>query len=266
MRLSVIVTTYNRPEALIRVLDGLRRQHCLPDEVIVADDGSGPATADAIGTFIGETPYPLYHVWQPDTGFRAAAIRNKAIRRAQGDYILLLDGDCIPSPRFVDDHLRLAEAGHFFQGHRILVSRRLTPAFEADRITRAWRLWLDWLGGHLGNGHHLVRLTAWPARRFQKLGGIRSCNMGLFTEDLYAVNGFNEDFVGWGREDSELAVRLFRFGLHRKSHPFMAVCFHLWHAEHDRSRLAANDDRLQQQLAADGFTCANGLVRRDAGP
>jgi hypothetical protein len=86
--------------------------------------------------------------------------------------------------------------------------------------------------------------------------------MGFFRSDLYAVNGFNEDFVGWGREDSELAVRLFRYGLRRKSHPFMSICFHLWHPENDRERLPVNDELLDQAKRISGYACNNGLVKK----
>ena len=265
MRISVIVTTYNRPEALQRVLAGLADQSRAPDEVIVADDGSGPETTRQVEAFAGRSSLRVDHVWQPDEGFRAAAIRNAAVRRAAGDYIVFLDGDCIPAAHFVADHLRLAQTGHFFQGGRVLVSRRLADRFDPAHRRRR-DLWADLVRGDLGNGHRLLHLPAWPARCSRRLSGIRSCNLAVFRSDLYAVNGFNEDFVGWGREDSELAVRLFRFGLKRKSHPFMAACFHLWHPDNDRSRLADNDRRLARRISGAGWVCANGLAPRDGRP
>jgi len=259
MQLSVIMTTYNRPDALRRVLEGLAGQTRLPDEVIIADDGSGPATRAAIKAFQNESPYALEHVWHTDRGFRAAAIRNKAINRSRGDYLVCLDGDCIPDSHFIADHLKLAQHGCFLQGKRILIAKQQAAIFSFREIATPLRK-LKWLlQSGIGNRHHLIRLPFFPAFRSRSLSGIRSCNMGFFRDDIYAVNGFNEDFEGWGREDSELAVRFFNYGLQRKSHAFAAICFHLWHAENDRTRLGGNDALLAQMRAGQTYTCARGL-------
>lgn len=261
MSISVIVTTYNRPEALKQVLLGLGAQACLPGQVLVADDGSAPATRAMIEALLPGLPFHLVHVWQPDEGFRAAAIRNKAIAASTGDYLVCLDGDCIPDPHFLADHLALAEAGSFFQGKRVLVDQALSPAFRYSDVSRRSRLFKWALAAHLGNPWHLIRLTWWPALYSTRLSGIRSCNMGFARQDIVAVNGFDEDYVGWGREDSDLAQRFFNHGLQKKEHPFMAVCFHLWHADHDRGGLADNDKRLAAVRASNRSRCANGLVK-----
>ena len=86
--------------------------------------------------------------------------------------------------------------------------------------------------------------------------------MGFFRDDIFAVNGFNQDFIGWGREDSELAVRFFKYGLMRRSHPFMAICFHLWHKENERGRLDINDKILEKAIYSKGYICSNGLVQK----
>ncbi len=260
METAVIVTTYNRPRALREVLRALNRQSRPPAEVAVADDGSGPHTAVVVENAAAEAAYPLKHVWQEDRGFRAARIRNRAIDICRREYIILLDGDCIPGRHFVDDHLRLARAGCFFQGKRILVGPRLSPRFTAENADAPWRLIFQILRGQLGNWHHLLRLPLVKPSRTRRLGGVRSCNMGLFRKDLVAVNGFNQDFEGWGREDTELVVRLYRLGLKRLEHPFMAVCYHLWHPEHDRRCLAHNDRLLEAALTSDSYYCENGLV------
>jgi len=262
MNLSVIVTTYNRPDALGKVLDALRDQSRPPDEVIVADDGSGPDTEVEISGRISGSPFLLHHVWQEDMGFRAAHIRNMAIRKASGDYIVLLDGDCIPSRRFLEDHLALAGAGFFIQGKRVLVSRRLSPGFFYGDANSLPRLFRYLLSGDISNSHHLIRMPMFPASLSRRMKGIKSCNMGLFRKDLIAVNGFNQDFVGWGREDSELAVRLYRYGLKRKEHPFMCACFHLWHVENDREKLETNDELLRETIESNEYFCSNGIVQK----
>lgn len=257
MKLSVIITTYNRPDALRRVLEGLQAQTRRPDEVVIADDGSGPATRRLIEEQQSRGAFPLHHVWQPDQGFRAARCRNRAIAASSGDYLVLLDGDCIPAPSFIADHLRFKQAGCFFQGKRVLVGRKLSATFSIHTIQNG--LWRHVLRGALGNWHHIVHLPCWPVSATSRLTGIRSCNMGLFRQDIYAVNGFNEDFQGWGREDSELAVRLFKYGLQRREHPFGAICFHLWHAAQDRSHLPGNDKLLKQSMDAPHHACLNGI-------
>lgn len=259
MKLSVITTTYNRPIALKRVLEGLGHQTRLPDEVIVADDGSGADTAAVIEGFRKTGPFPLEHVWHADRGFRAAAIRNQAIRKSIGEYLVSLDGDCIPDRHFVADHLRMAGPGCFYQGKRILISKKQTDTFSFKDIATPWQRSKCLYMPGVGNRHHLIRLPFLPAVISRSLNGIRSCNMGFFRTDIYAVNGFNEAFEGWGREDSELAVRFFNYGLKRKSHAFAAVCCHLWHPENDRNRLVVNDALLAQMMAAETYFCTRGL-------
>lgn len=265
-RVSIIVTTYNRPRALAEVLGGLARQTHLADEVIVADDGSGEETANLIASLADRLPYPLMHVWHADKGFRAAKIRNAAINRSTGAYAVFLDGDCIPNRHFVEDHLRLAKTGCFFQGKRILVARSLSSAFGWVQVNDSWSLLKRFLAGGLGNAHHLIRLPWLPALVSPGLSGTRSCNLGVFRSDLAAVNGFNEAFEGWGREDSELVARLVKMGLKRRTHAFMAICFHLWHPPNSRQRLAENDNRLKKAIISDEYFTSRGLVKRSGDP
>jgi len=261
MQISVIITTYNRPDALEKVLSGLYQQTRMPDEVLIADDGSTPETEALVLEVSVSAPFTVRHVWHADRGFRAAAIRNKAIRRSTGEYLVLLDGDCIPDRRFIADHSRLARRGYFFQGKRILIERTPTPDFRfSDTVGTVNKIRMFFSSG-IGNRHHLLRLPFFPTTSSRSLSGVRSCNLGLFRDDLFAVNGFNEEFTGWGREDSELVARLYNYGLRRKNHPFMAVCYHLWHADNDRSRLAFNDALLKEGIVSDNYYCRKGLNR-----
>ena len=261
LRTSVLITTYNRPDTLKKVLEALCRQTQPADEIIVADDGSGPETQDMIRHVEKDYRRTIDHVWQKDRGFRAARIRNRAVKRSTGEYIILLDGDCIPSCRFVQDHLTLAERKTFLQGKRILVGKEISDRFTVAHTKSSLKLIRHALSGKLSNSHHLIRLPRFPAFRNRSLSGIRSCNMSFFREDIFAVNGFNEDFTGWGREDSELAVRLYRYGLKRKSHPFMAICFHLWHEPNSTDNLKANDAILEDSVRSREYCCKNGLEK-----
>lgn len=259
MKISVIVTTYNRPEALLEVLKGLIQQVQLPNEVVVADDGSTDETRTAVARMKDLCPFSVQHVWQEDRGFRLARIRNKAILASRGSYIVMLDGDCIPDTRFVQDHLSIAEVGHFFQGKRVLVQQKAVGKFTHRSIGR-FRIRNLFARG-IENRHHLISVPFFPALRSTQISGIRGCNMGFFREDIFKVNGYNECFIGWGREDSELAVRFYKAGLRRKEHPFKAICYHLWHPEKYRERLTINDTLLQKAIKSDGYRCTNGLMQ-----
>jgi glycosyltransferase involved in cell wall biosynthesis len=261
MKISLVITTFNRPDALIRILNSLEEQIKMPYEVIVADDGSGPETTECIARFSTRSPCTLHHVWQSDKGFRLARIRNKAIRKATGDYIIFLDGDCIIPRHFIKDHFFLAKEGFFIQGKRVLVGKRVVGAFDHNGANSFFRLLKFMIRGDLSNIHHLIRLPFYPATSSKSLGGTRGCNMGIFKKDLHAVNGFNEDFMGWGREDSEFAVRLYHYGIKRKQHPFMAICFHLWHKEPSKAHLAVNDKILEKAMSSNDYFCPNGLVK-----
>ncbi|MCG8685740.1 MAG: glycosyltransferase family 2 protein, partial [Desulfobacterales bacterium] len=228
MNLSVIVTTYNRPDSLKRVLEGLLKQTQLPDQIIVADDGSTKETSKLVNQMaLSSSECPILHVWHEDSGFRAAEIRNKAILKSSGDYIVSLDGDCIPGRNFIRDHSQLAKPGYFFQGKRVLVEKKLERDFNFSHTQSILKLAFNTVKGNISNAHHLIRIPFFPALTTTRMSGIRSCNMGFFRKDLFAVNGFNQAFQGWGREDSELAARLYNYGLKRREHPFMAMCFHL---------------------------------------
>ena len=199
MKIGVVVSTYNRPDALVRVLEGLAGQSMPPHEVIVADDGSTDRTRAALGPFLAGTGLNLSHVWQADKGFRLARIRNRAIRESVCDYLVFLDGDCIPHPDFVSDHAALARKGYFFQGKRVIVGQQATPGFTAAHTRSALRLLCMALSGRISNAHHILRLPFYPGHTTTRLSGVRGCNMGFFRSDLEAVNGFNEAFEGWGR-------------------------------------------------------------------
>ncbi|MGQ3685123.1 MAG: glycosyltransferase family 2 protein [Candidatus Loosdrechtia sp.] len=262
MKVSIIITTYNNPSALQKVLDGILFQTVAPYEIIVADDGSGNDTAAIVKNFSAIAPFPVIHVWQEDKGFRVAKIRNLAIQRANSGYLIIMDGDCVPNKHLVYDHIALAEKGIFVQGKRIMVNKHASELFTNETASSFPQIIRLFFSHSLSNRHHLLRIPSFPALRNVKLKGIKACNMGFWKYDLIAVNGFNEDFVGWGREDSELAVRLFKYGLKKKVHPFMAICFHLWHPAHPRHTLQINDTILEKTIKDKDYFCPNGIVKK----
>jgi glycosyltransferase involved in cell wall biosynthesis len=262
LNVSLVVTTYNNPSALRKVVESLGNQTRLPDEVLIADDGSDENTASLVKDLSERAHSPIFHVWQEDKGFRAAKIRNEAIKRSKGNYVILLDGDCIVNRYFISDHLSLAEKGCFIQGKRMHVHRRAVTDFHHGYANSPLTLLKMALTGTISNVHHLIRLTGCPAVKNRKLKGIKSCNMSFFKEDILAVNGFNEDYVGWGNEDSDLACRFFNYGLLKKVHQFMAVCFHLSHPT-NKTMIGGNKQLLVTALSTKGFFCKNGLVKKN---
>jgi glycosyltransferase involved in cell wall biosynthesis len=263
--ISVIVTTYNREDALEAVLSALLHQTDRSFEVVVADDGSGPATAALIQRWQPRLGVPLAHVWQVDWGFRAAEIRNRAILAARGDYCVFLDGDCIARPDFIAAHRQLAEPGWFVTGNRLLLSAELTATVLRDGLQpQAWSLseWID--QRRRGGVNRLAAVLPLPLGPLRKLRpgkwlGARSCNLAVWRADLDRIDGFDASFSGWGREDSDLLVRLIHAGVRRKDGRFATGVIHLWHPEEDRTQLSANQARLDTVLRSDRVRAQAGL-------
>lgn len=263
--ISVIVATYNRPDALDAVLRSLSGQHDSGFEVLVADDGSKPDTAAVAAAWNGRVGRRLAHVWQPDRGFRLAEIRNRALLAADGDYCIFLDGDCLARPDFIAAHRALAEPHWFVTGNRILMSRELSELVLREHLPAERWSTAQWLQQRSRGGINrlaaLFKLPLGPLRRrhANAWGGARACNLGVWRSDLNAVDGFDSGFAGWGREDSDLLVRLMRSGVRRKDGRMATGVLHLWHPEADRGNLPENDRRLAEVLADTRIAAKQGL-------
>ena len=265
MRITVVVTTYNRADALAAVLEGYLAQEDAGFDVVVADDGSTDETRRAVAEYAARAPFPLAHVWQEDRGFRAAAIRNRALAATTADYIVFTDGDCVPPPAFVSRHRALAEPGYFVAGNRVLLSERFTKSVLQERVPiHRWRHG-QWLAAWLKRDvNRLLPLFRLPDGAFRKRSptqweGVKTCNLAAWRADLERINGFDESYAGWGLEDSDLAIRLTHAGVRHKSARFAAPVFHLWHKEWDRGGLAENQRRLDAILASRRVEALAGL-------
>ena len=263
--ISIIVTTYNREDALDAVLRSLARQTDAAVEIIVADDGSGPATARLIESWKTKIGRRLEHVWHVDSGFRAAEIRDHAILATRGAYCIFLDGDCIVRPDFIASHRRLAEPGWFVTGNRVLLSTELTAKVLREKLApESWTM-TRWLTARWHN--EINRLSAvlylplGPLRRIRQ--GVwkdaRSCNLAIWRCDLDRIDGFDADYTGWGKEDSDVIIRLLHAGIRRKEGLFSTGVIHLWHPEADRSQLAENEGKLAEVAAGDRIRAKRGL-------
>ena len=270
--ISVIVTTYNREDALEAVLRSLACQTDRDFEVVVADDGSVDATRQLIEGWKAALGRPLDHVWHEDEGFRAAEIRNRAILVSRGAYCIFLDGDCIVRPDFVATHRRLAEPGRFVTGNRILLSAQLTAKVLRDRLAPETWGFADWVAERLRGGVNrvsaLLSLPLGPLRGLRQRAwqGARSCNLAIWRSDLDRIDGFDADYTGWGKEDSDIIVRLLHAGVRRKDGVFATGVLHLWHPEADRAKLADNERKLSDIVAGDRVRARRGLSALQPAP
>lgn len=257
MRISLIVTTYNRPDALFLVLKSVENQLIKPFEIIVADDGSDNRTKNIIDEFKGDSKINIRHSFQNDIGFRAARSRNKAIAKAKGEYVILVDGDMILHPKFILDHSRNAEPGFFIQGSRVLLSKLKTKnCLNTKKISfNNFSFGLK----NRKNAIHSNILARFFSIKKNYLSGIKTCNFSFYRTDCFLVNGFNNEFEGWGREDSDFALRLMNAGVKRKNLKFNAIQYHLWHKEVSRNSLSYNDMMLQKVISENHVWCNNGI-------
>ncbi len=255
---SLVISTYQWPEALRAVLGSVAAQTTPPGEVLVADDGSGAETRRVIESFQRGFPFHLVHVWQPDEGFRAGQIRNKAVAAASGEYVVQIDGDVVLHPEFIRDHLAAARPGRFVGGSRVVLgpeaTRRLLDGsprpgpFSRDVRNRLNALRSPALGR---------RLAALLSPR--SLRSVRGCNMSYWRSDFLTVNGYDEEYVGWGREDTDLVVRFHLHGLARTWFKLRGVAYHLHHGDNSRVRLPANDELLRRAMSNASARCERGV-------
>jgi glycosyltransferase involved in cell wall biosynthesis len=260
-RCCLIVTTHERADALARVLAAVIAQTQAPDELVVADDGSGPDTAAVVKRHAAAAHYPVHHAWQPHEGFRAGRIRNAAIARARSDYVVLLDGDMVPHPSFLADHRALARPGHYSQGVRIALdanaTRRLLEA--GGELPQPWSPGL----GRMRRlyGLHAPRLAG-PLRGVANaVVAVKACNQGFWRDDVIAANGFDEAMTGWGSEDKELCARLENAGVRRQTLLFAAIAWHLDHGPAPRDRADLNRARWRETVRLRRTRCEAGLDR-----
>ncbi len=253
---ALIITTYNWKEALQRVLLSVSNQVVLPSEVIVADDGSTDDTRLMVEALAKDFPCPLIHCWHEDKGFRAAAIRNKSIAQSTADYIVMIDGDMVLHPLFIKDHIAVAKKNIIVQGSRVITSPIAAQEILSGQATIGF--FLRGISNRL-NALNSSVLSCIFSRKVYGLKGAKTCNFAVWRDDLVAVNGFNEDFVGWGREDSELTARLLHAGKQRVKVKCMATAYHLYHDENSRHSLAQNDAILEQCIQNKKMWCDNGI-------
>lgn len=255
---SLIITTYNWPEALELVLLSVKKQSILPSEVIVADDGSKNDTKQLIEAFSSDFPIKLIHVWHEDNGFRRSSILNKAISKTSSDYIIQLDGDCIIHKNFVEDHLTSVEKNVYLYGSRVSIQKFLLPKLFKNKIIK-----FPYFTKGLKKRNRNIHIPFLGSFFYKKNVGlskrIRGCNLSYWRTDFMKVNGYNEDMTGWGREDSELIIRMMNNGVLGKRLKFKAIIYHIWHKESSKEQLDINHTIQQNAIQNSLIWCNNGI-------
>jgi glycosyltransferase involved in cell wall biosynthesis len=251
--ISAIVSTYNRPDFLERVLWGWAMQTRKDFELVVADDGSGPETAALIERMRGETGLDIVHVWHEDQGFRKTDILNRAILVAKGDLHLFSDGDCIPRADLVAAHYQLALPGRYLAGGYIKLPADVSARITVDDVRAGRHADLRWLRAQgFRPGRRALRLTRSHrrARLYDLLtptsSDFQGNNTSVWREDLIAANGF-EGLMGYGGLDQALGYRLVNMGVEGIQARHRAITMHL---HHDRPYRSAEVRRKNREIMA----------------
>jgi len=264
--LTVVVTTYEWPEALDVVLRSLSQQSDSRFDVIVADDGSGPETEAVVERWGEPFAARLSHEWHPDEGHRLALARNRGALAARGEYMVFLDGDCVPRRHFVRALRAHSAPDWFLAGRRLELSEPLTRCvLEGKAEVHRWSF-ARWL---VAARRQVTGLRALTPRDRRRAGRIRLPDfrpenraygflLGIFRADFERVNGYDMRYVGWGEEDVDLALRLRRLGLRCGHAGPSATVLHLWHPTptlrgHPNSPLLDETERSDRIEAVEGL-------------
>ncbi|HMR82186.1 MAG TPA: glycosyltransferase family 2 protein [Niabella sp.] len=254
---SLVISTYNWPEALELVLKSVSRQVVLPDEILIADDGSGMPTRRIIESFKKESKIPVRHFWHEDDGFRKTVIMNKAITSATGAYIIQIDGDILLHPRFIADHIKEAEKGFYIRGSRALLSPQKTGYIFRTQKTTVSPFSLG-VKNRI-NASRVPLLSKILKKDRLKSNNLKGCNFSFWKQDFITVNGYNNDLEGWGHEDIELAARLTNIGVKQRKLKMKAVCFHLHHQINSRHNEGINYKKYLEVVQYRIIRCKTGI-------
>lgn len=240
IRTSLIVTTYNQPVFLELLLKTALRQTRLPDEILVADDGSRDDTADVLRKIGADSPVPIVHLWQRDDGYRLNRSRNNAIAAASGDYLILMDGDCFLNPYFISDHLYFAKPGYYVTGTRVNLDARLK-----EKILKTGNTRVTFFTHGTHKKFNAIRclplaLTLSGRRKTKPekdpdapprfwVKGVSGANFAFWRGDALKVNGFNEAMTHYGGNDHEFATRLGKSGIAHYRMVHYGMAYHFMH-------------------------------------
>jgi hypothetical protein len=254
---ALLLTTYNWPVALNLLLNSILKQTVIPDEIIIADDGSGYETKSLIDDFLNSTVLPLIHVWHQDEGFQRTKILNKSIAQSSCDYIIQVDGDCILHSKFVEDHIANARKEQFLYGSRVnTLENALEEILDNKTIQFSNR---SKLIKNKGRNIYLPFLSMFFTKSNKLSKKLRGCNLSYWRQDFLEVNGYNEDMTGWGREDSEFALRLINKSVYGRRLKYQGILYHIWHSGTSKNNLHINQNIQNQTVLIKRIYCSNGV-------
>ncbi|SFF06862.1 N-terminal domain of galactosyltransferase [Chitinophaga sp. CF118] len=264
---SLVISTYNWSKALDFSLQCVLRQTVMPNEIVIADDGSTEETAELIERFKNISPIPIIHIWQEDKGFRKSKILNKAIMAASHKYIIQIDGDILIDPNFIKDHLWIAKENYYVRGSRALLDTTVTEFLLKDKIVPPVTI-LAKLSRHKLNALRNLTIARFLSDKYKVRGkeryNMNGCNMAFWKDDFIEINGYNEAFVGWGCEDVEFAMRLNKSGKTKQSLKMAGVAFHLSHPLNSRKNFNINNLILEQSIQHNYHKCLYGIYKLNA--
>lgn len=255
------------------IFAGLQRQTLRDFELIVADDGSGPAMKELVDRMKKQVSFPVRHLWQEDVGFRKNIMLNKAIEASHTEYLVFIDGDCVPHRKFLEDHWSNHRENNVLCGRRVNLSEHMTRRLTAQTIASGAHeklsvpMLVDGLLGRSSNLEDAIRIENAALRRLLHRNKVRilGCNFSVEKRLLEQINGFNEDYQAPGRgEDSDIAFRLGLIGAQFKTLRYLAVLYHLYHPP---TKVGEENKRIHEQvMESRNPVCANGLRKLESTP
>lgn len=270
MKVSILLATYEMPHHLEMVLTALAEQSFSEFEILLCDDGSGSETRAVVEKF--RENLNITHLWQENRGFRKCRLLNDGLRRSAGELCVFLDADCIPHRDFIRDHWETKAAGTYGAGRRVELSKKISSSLtlkdiEAGLFNRpSARILWDQVTGETENWNRTIRWGNHPALRkllkLDRVTDLKGCNFSAYREDLFAINGFDEAYEGYGREDTDVEIRMNHLGLRIRSLKGIALQFHVWHER--RGFTPVNEGLLEAAKNSRKIRCERGIQGGDS--
>ena len=264
MKVALIISTYKSSVALSIIFDAISRQVQLPNEIIIAEDGNDKKTLEVINSWKNKISSKFIHVYQEDIGFRKALILNKAFQLSRSDYIIQIDGDCIPNEYFIYDHIANSKKGFYLYGTRVHILKKYVPKLLEYYQNKNERVFFSFFSPKIKKRFRKIRI---PFLKYLYMSKneishkFRGCNTSFWRKDFISVNGYNNEFKGWGREDSDLMIRLHNLGVKGKRIKFSAIVYHLDHDQKDESGILNNDLIQKKSILNKKIEADNGLFQ-----
>ncbi len=263
---TLIISVYNKVRELELVLAGVNRQTYKNFDIIIADDGSGFEMKHFIENYKNKFQNEFKHIWHEDKGFRKNRILNEAIKSSDSDYLIFIDGDCIPHKSFIQAHTEERENKCVLCGSRVMLSESYSTAISTDFVQMGklerldFRLLADAIRGKASRLEESIKSGFLKKINQRKISRILGSNYSIEKSLLKEINGLDERYEGPGLgEDSDIEFRLGLLGVKFKSVRNYAILYHLYHQK--TVELAENWKIFNETKRANLPVCTNGLEK-----